>query len=98
MPDALKVKLESTQYKPKNRDIRKHRSSARNDVLHSSSVRSREMAVNSVIKDHRFAVVRQRIQGIPRTSRELNYSLQALSVMRSAGWHQSLGKYRSIDH
>ena len=45
-----------------------------------------------------LGVMRQRIRGIPRTPRELNYSLQVLSVMRSAGWHQSLGKDRAIDH
>ena len=48
--------------------------------------------------DHQLTALRQRIRGLPRTPRELNYSLQMLSVMRSAGWHQSVGEHRPVDH
>jgi hypothetical protein len=46
---------------------------------------------------HFFVGLKQRIGGIPRTPRELNYSLQLLSVMRRRGWHKSLRQARSVD-
>jgi len=45
---------------------------------------------------HLGAVLRQRLKGLPRTPQQLNYSLQMLSVMRSLGWHQSIGEDRPI--
>lgn len=38
------------------------------------------------------SALRQRISGFPRTVRELNYSLQMLSVMRGMGWHRSVAR------
>lgn len=42
-------------------------------------------------------VLQQRVRGIPRTPREVNYSLQALSVMRTLGWHRSLHSGHPVD-
>jgi predicted O-methyltransferase YrrM len=56
------------------------------------------MARNSTGGSHLVGAFKQRLQGIPRTPRELNYSLQMLSVMRGLGWHQSVAKIRSTDH
>jgi len=55
------------------------------------------MSSNSARGRHVLGVVKQRMQGIPRSPREANYSLQMLSVMRSLGWHQSVEKGCSID-
>jgi len=41
-------------------------------------------------------VLRQRINGVPRTVREMNYSLQMLSVMRRMGWHRSVSEDRPL--
>lgn len=41
-------------------------------------------------------VLRQRIGGVPRTVREMNYSLQMLSNMRSMGWHRSVTEDRPL--
>ena len=49
------------------------------------------------VNKHLLNVLQQRIQGIPRTPREVNYSLQMLSVMRSLGWHESLHKGHPTD-
>jgi len=46
---------------------------------------------------HLVKVLQQRIQGIPRTPRELNYSLQMLSVMRNLGWQRSLHQGHPLD-
>jgi hypothetical protein len=45
---------------------------------------------------HAKTVIRQRVRGLPRTARELNYSLQMLSVMRDIGWHQSVAEDRPV--
>jgi hypothetical protein len=42
-------------------------------------------------------VLSQRVKGIPRTLRELNYSLQLLSILRGRGWQQSLRLGKPID-
>jgi hypothetical protein len=49
------------------------------------------------MKNGLLRALQQRIQGIPRTPREVNYSLQMLSVMRSLGWHKSLHMGHPID-
>lgn len=47
--------------------------------------------------DHLGKVLRQRVDGIPRTVSEVNYSLQMLSWMREQGWHDSISKREPID-
>jgi len=42
-------------------------------------------------------VLQQRVQAVPRTPREVNFSLQALSVMRGLGWHRSLHEGHPVD-
>jgi hypothetical protein len=49
------------------------------------------------MNNHWLRALQQRLQGIPRTPREINYSLQLLSVMRSLGWHKSLHQVQPID-
>ncbi len=49
------------------------------------------------MNNHLLKVLRQRMQGIPKTPREINYSLQMLSEMRSLGWHRSLRKVQPLD-
>lgn len=46
---------------------------------------------------HLSMVWRQRAKGLPRTPREMNYSLQLLSVMRNMGWHRSVAEDHPID-
>jgi hypothetical protein len=55
----------------------------------------REAKMASV--EHTLDVLSQRVKGIPRTLRELNYSLQLLSVLRHRGWQQSLRLGKPID-
>lgn len=50
------------------------------------------MPSNPTAGNHLVRVLKQRIRGVPRTPRELNYSLQMLSVMRGLGWHQSVAQ------
>jgi predicted O-methyltransferase YrrM len=47
--------------------------------------------------DHLSKVIRQRVDGIPRTMSEVNYSLQMLAKMREQGWHDSISKREPID-
>ena len=47
--------------------------------------------------DHLSKALRQRVDGIPRTISEVNYSLQMLSWMRKHGWHDSICKREPID-
>jgi hypothetical protein len=49
------------------------------------------------MNSHLVKVLQQRMQGIPRTPREVNYSLQMLSVMRSLGWHKSVNQGHPVD-
>jgi protein-L-isoaspartate O-methyltransferase len=46
---------------------------------------------------HLISVLRQRINGIPRSPSEMNYSLQMLSIMRGMGWHSSIRKRQPLD-
>src|ERR1700730_5908767 len=46
---------------------------------------------------HLIKALQQRMQGIPRTPREVNFSLQMLSEMRSLGGHKSLRKVHPVD-
>ena len=49
------------------------------------------------MRNRLLKVLQQRLRGIPRTPREVNFSLQALSVMRSLGWHRSLHEGHPVD-
>jgi hypothetical protein len=49
------------------------------------------------MNSHFLKAFQQRVQGIPRTPREVNRSLQMLSEMRSLGWHKSLRETHPID-
>lgn len=42
-------------------------------------------------------IILQRYQGLPQSFRELNFSLQLLSILRSLGWHRSLRRSASVD-
>jgi len=41
--------------------------------------------------------IAHRTRGLPRSVRELNYSLQLLSILRSQGWHRSVRKKGPCD-
>lgn len=55
------------------------------------------MSSSSVSGNQLLGVFKQRMRGLPRTPREVNYSLQMLSVMRSMGWQRSVRQGRAID-
>lgn len=44
-----------------------------------------------------WQVVHQRSQGLPRNLRELNFSLQLLSILRRLGWHRSVSRKACTD-
>ena len=47
--------------------------------------------------EHILFVCRQRLQGVPRTLAEVNYSLQILSVLRALGWQKSIRSGEPVD-
>ena len=47
--------------------------------------------------NHFFRVLGQRMRGVPRTFRELDCSLQLLSVLRAQGWQGSVRQQKPID-
>lgn len=47
--------------------------------------------------NHILQVLRQRAQGVPRSLRELNYSLQLLALLRTQGWQSSVRQRKPID-